>query len=55
LQSIELPDGIRCGIRVMSERGSAVRGVGGDLGGELKRVDRGFGGDLRVSWRKVGC
>jgi hypothetical protein len=38
----------------MSERGLVVRGVGGGLGGELKRVDRGFGGDLRVSELKVG-
>jgi hypothetical protein len=42
------------GIRGMSERGWVVRGVGGGLGGELKRVDRGFGGDLRVSGLKVG-
>jgi hypothetical protein len=38
----------------MSERGLVVRGVGGGLGAELKKVDRGFGGDLRVSWLKVG-
>jgi len=43
------------GIRVMSGRGLVVRGVGVDLGGELKRVDREFGGDLRVSGLKVGC
>jgi hypothetical protein len=54
LQLIKLRDGIKCGIRVMSERELVVRGVEGGLGGELKRVDRGFGGDLRVSWLKVG-
>jgi hypothetical protein len=54
LQLIKLRDGIKCGIRVMSERGLVVRGVGGGLGGELKRVDREFGGDLRVSGLKVG-
>jgi hypothetical protein len=54
LQLIKLRDGIKCGIRVMSERELVVRGVEGGLGGELKRVDRGFGGDLRVSGLKVG-
>jgi len=38
----------------MSVRGLAVGGVGVGLGGELKRVDRGFGDDLRVSGLKVG-
>ena len=42
------------GIRVMSGRGLVVRGVGVGLGGVLKRVDREFGGDLRVSELKVG-
>lgn len=42
------------GIRVMSGRGLVVLGVGVGLGGELKRVDREFGDDLRVSGLKVG-
>jgi hypothetical protein len=37
----------------MFGRGLVVRGVGGGLGGEQKKVDRGFGGDLLVSGLKV--
>jgi hypothetical protein len=43
-----------CGIRVISGRGLVVGGVGVGLGGGLRRVDRGFGGGLRVSGLKVG-
>ena len=49
-----LRDEIMYAIRVMFGRGLVVRGVVAGLGGELKRVDHGFEGDLRVFELKVG-